>query len=119
MSYLSTLIDAGQLLSDLADEQAEWSQKTFGTDQMRGPIGALRHLEKEAREAQEHPGDAMEYADCFLLILDAARRAGIKPMELMRHAEAKMKINKGSQVASAKRRYGRRALQRIGKSPDT
>jgi hypothetical protein len=94
MTWLVTALEAGELLRDLAGDQAEWSQKTFGSDKDRGPIGALRHLEKEAREAAENPTDPMEYADCFLLILDAARRAGIKPMELMKHAAAKMEINK-------------------------
>lgn len=94
MSFTTLLIDAGELLHDVAREQSEWSQATFGSDKERGPIGALKHLEKEAREAQASPTDPMEYADCFLLILDAARRAGIKPMELMRHAQRKMEINK-------------------------
>lgn len=53
----------------------EWSRKTFGSDQERGPIGPLKHLKLEADEAiQSNERD--EYADCLLLILDAARRAG-------------------------------------------
>src|SRR5688500_7375797 len=55
-------------------DQAEWSQATFGSDDERGPIGALKHLAKEAVEAQAAPDDEEEYADCLLLILDAARR---------------------------------------------
>ena len=94
MSILTTMLEAGELLNDLAKEQSAWSQETFGSDAERGPMGALKHLEREAREAQANPTDPMEYADCFLLILDAARRAGIKPMELMKHAQAKMVINK-------------------------
>lgn len=78
----------------LANDQSEWSQATFGTDQERGPMGALRHLEKEAREAQAAPHDIEEYADCFLLILDAARRAGISPQHLIEAAQAKMAINR-------------------------
>ena len=35
------------------NEQGEWSQKTFGLDSERGPLGPLKHLEKEAREGQE------------------------------------------------------------------
>jgi hypothetical protein len=61
----------------LWDRQAEWSQATFGTDAERGPTGPLKHLEHEAREAQAAPDDPSEYADCFLLILDAARRSGM------------------------------------------
>lgn len=78
----------------LAADQAEWSQATFGTDSERGPMGVLRHLEKESREAQECPGDLEEYADCLLLILDAARRAGFGPMALVLAAQNKMAVNK-------------------------
>lgn len=94
MSIIALWIDAGSLLHEIASDLAEWSQATFGTDTERGPIGPLKHLEKEAREAQESPTDPVEYADCFLLVLDAARRAGIKPMELMQHAERKLALNK-------------------------
>ena len=79
-------------LLKLATEQAEWSQQTFGTDQERGPLGALMHLEKEAREAQEAPDDPSEYADCLLLIIDAARRAGIDITQLLQHAHDKLEI---------------------------
>ena len=84
----------GELLSSLAKDQSEWSQATFGTDQERGPLGALRHLEKEAVETQAAPDDIEEYADCFLLILDAARRAGISPLQLIEAAQRKMVINR-------------------------
>ena len=84
----------GELLSSLAQDQSEWSQATFGTDQERGPLGALRHLEKEAVETQAAPNDIEEYADCFLLILDAARRAGISPLQLIESAQRKMVINR-------------------------
>lgn len=86
--------ELGQRLYALARDQADWSQATFGTDQDRGPLGALRHLEMEAREAQDSPTDAEEYADCFLLILDAARRAGISPGQLIEAAQRKMIINR-------------------------
>jgi hypothetical protein len=62
-------------------QHTEWSNATFGAD--RGPIGALKHLEKEAREAQAKPTDHEEYADCMLLIVDASRRAGLTPESLM------------------------------------
>lgn len=84
----------GELLSSLAKDQSEWSQATFGTDAERGPLGALRHLEKEALETQAAPNDIGEYADCFLLILDAARRAGISPLQLIEAAQRKMVINR-------------------------
>ena len=95
----------GDALNDLVRDQSAWSQATFGTDAERGPIGALKHLAKEAVEAEQAVfmnhglgGDrgiiAEELADCLLLILDATRRAGFTPIELIRAAELKMVTNK-------------------------
>ena len=84
----------GAELEELAEDQSEWSQATFGSDQQRGPVGPLKHLEKEAREAAANPSDVSEYADCLLLLLDASRRAGITPLELVRAGAAKMQTNK-------------------------
>lgn len=84
----------GELVFEVARDQAEWSQATFGKDGVRGPVGALMHLEKEAREAQANPKDREEYADCLLLILDAARRAGTGAFELFKAAKEKQAINR-------------------------
>ena len=75
------------------DEQAEWSRATFGPDNVRGPIGALKHLEKEAQEAQDAPSDIKEYVDCFFLVIDAALRAGFLD-NLLSAAFAKLEENK-------------------------
>ncbi len=93
MSYVVQCLDFAEAVIGLVRDQAEWSQATFGTDAERGPLGALKHLEKEAREAQANPSDITEYADCLLLILDAARRAKIKPLELVKAAQAKLLVN--------------------------
>lgn len=121
MSFAATLIDMGEAVYDLARDQSGWSQATFGTDAERGPLGALMHLEKESREAQAaarliddcrangrsgNPIDITpapgfepsplywELADCLLLLLDAARRSGLGPLELVRAAQRKMEVNK-------------------------
>lgn len=97
MSYVSYCIDFADSFRELVVDQSKWSQETFGTDAERGPMGALRHLEKEAVEAQEAVGTPKlqeELADCFLLLLDANRRAGFRPWDLMKAAHAKMIINK-------------------------
>ena len=81
----------------LVNEQRVWSQETFGKDTERGPIGALKHLELEAREAQDAVGTPEireELADCFLLLFDAARRAGMSAGELVDEAVKKMAKNK-------------------------
>jgi len=99
-SYTLIAYEFADSFSDLVTDQAEWSQETFGSDSQRGPIGALKHLSKEALEAVESVGTdnlKSELADCFLLILDASRRAGMKPLELVKAAQAKMKINRSRQ----------------------
>ena len=95
-----SMVEYSSKLIDLLRDQATWSQKTFGSDSERGPKGALLHLEKEAREAVEAIGtDALveELADCQLLIWDAARRAGIKPMRLLDAAIEKQRKNMARQ----------------------
>lgn len=94
------------------DQQAEWSRATFGSDTERGPLGPLKHLEKEAKEAQENAEwvqknpekfDGVkqntvelrtEIADCLFLTFDAARRAGMTLDELLDTAFKKLEINK-------------------------
>lgn len=118
MSYFGIIVDLGDKLSDLVVDQSKWSQETFGEDSKRGPLGALKHLAKEAVEAQDawiaaagssdavcydgiwigrealHYALKEELADCLLLILDASRRAGVKPMQLIEAAQKKMEKNK-------------------------
>lgn len=97
MSVVTSMVEFADRFSDLVVDQAKWSQATFGTDSERGPLGALKHLEKEARECQEAVGTpelTEELADCLLLLLDASRRAGVKPMELVVAAQEKMVKNK-------------------------
>jgi len=93
----SDAIELGIALDSLAKDQAEWSQATFGTDSERGPMGALKHLEKEAYECQtaETLSDLREeLADCFLLLIDASRRATVTPAQLVAAAQAKMVKNR-------------------------
>lgn len=84
----------GIRLLGLSVEHAIWSQKTFGSDSDRGPLGPLRHLEREAVEAQQNPVDILEFADCLLLLLDASRRAGFSLFDLIEGARRKLAINK-------------------------
>lgn len=102
----------GQSLQDVALIQSKWSQDIFGSDSIRGPIGPLKHLQKEVSEAIEavnimtdyHMLGAaqdtlkenlrMEFADIFLLWLDASRRAGFKIEEMMQAITQKQMINR-------------------------
>ncbi len=71
-------------------EHAKWSDSTFGCV---GPIGPLKHLSKEAREAAAEPDDLSEWADMQFLLWDALRRAGISDAEINVAMEDKLKIN--------------------------
>lgn len=95
-------------------EQAEWSEATFGPSTTRGPLGPLKHLAKEVDEAivsvmalesgaciaispapdYQHELE-MEITDCLFLVFDAARRAGMSYDSLIDLAFKKLVINKG------------------------
>lgn len=80
-------------LESFWNQQAAWSQATFGLDSERGPSGPLKHLAKEAIEAQKNPTDIMEYVDCLFLVFDSARRAGFTYAEIRDSAFQKLEIN--------------------------
>lgn len=101
MSHVITLIDMGDAVHDLARDLSRWSQETFGPDDKKGPLGAVRHLKKEAEETEAAllRGGAraevtVELADCLILVYDAARRHGVKPLELHKAAYDKLQVNK-------------------------
>lgn len=79
---------------EFADAQADWSRATFGSDDVRGPVGPLKHLAKEVGECLSDPTDRMEYADLLFLVLDASRRAKIPANELLDLCFEKLAINK-------------------------
>lgn len=112
MSIVTNAIDFYDKLTDLVVDHAKWSQATFGLDSERGPIGPLKHLEKEAKEAYEAYSQWIgficgteyedkakekyetELADCFLLLLDAMRRSGVKFGKLIELATVKLQVCK-------------------------
>ena len=78
-------------LKELQDQQGLWADETFGYG--RKPRLILNHLKREVEEAIADPTDPIEYADCLLLLLDAARNAGIDGDQLIEYAYDKLKIN--------------------------
>lgn len=105
---------------ELQDQQHEWSNKTFGKN--RDGTGQLFHLREEVdevidacRATQEkmakNPSsltaiskklneERFEFADCFLLLIDAAASRGMKMEQLLEYAKAKQEINQ-------KRKWGK------------
>jgi ParB family chromosome partitioning protein len=72
---------------------AEWSNRTFGYEHDRGPVGPLRHLAKEVQETLDQPTELIEYADMLHLIFDACRRAGYSYDDLRHAAAYKLSVN--------------------------
>ena len=75
----------------------EWSNNAFGLPCERGPQGPLKHLLLEVQEALDAPDDLEEYADCLILVLDAARRAGFSKDELIEASILKVRKNEKRQ----------------------
>jgi len=84
----------GYLLTNLAESHSKWSQETFGSDEIKGPLGSILHLQKEINELLENPKDIKEYADVLLLTLDASRRAGFDIVTLLEATSEKLQENK-------------------------
>lgn len=80
--------------NDFIKRRNEFSSTTFGTPAQRSCLGPLYHLQEEVKELIENPNDEMEWADCFLLILDAAWRKGYTIDDLTKFANIKLEINK-------------------------
>lgn len=76
----------------LQDDIALFTEKAFPASTARSK--AL-HLAEEAREAAEEPADAREWADCLILLLDGARKAGFSAQDLHEAARRKMEIIRG------------------------
>ena len=78
-------------IQEFQEEQGKWADKAFGGQLIKGKIA---HLIKEANEIADNPTDIMEYADCFMLLLDSARLADITADEVLAAAWEKLAINK-------------------------
>jgi hypothetical protein len=97
--------ELGAALEVLTQSHQQWSEKTFGTIEQRGPIGALNHIQKEAKEAIEEyelSGSnsivknhkyRVELADILLCLNDAIWRSGFTFQEIIEAAQEKLYIN--------------------------
>jgi hypothetical protein len=78
-------------LQELQDTIGQWSEVTFDD---AGPLPKVHHLKREVDELLAEPYARFEYADCLILLVDAARKAGISADTLIETAFEKMEINK-------------------------
>ena len=74
----------------LQDDIGIFTDKVFSGGTARAK--AL-HLSEEAKEAAADPGDIIEWADCMILLLDGARKAGFTTDDLHQAVLRKMEIN--------------------------
>lgn len=90
-------------LQKLINEIGLWSELTFSH---QNSISKLHHLQKEVAELINAIGQApsepdkkneevhLEFADCFILLLDAARKQGFTAQNILDAIVDKMDINK-------------------------
>jgi NTP pyrophosphatase (non-canonical NTP hydrolase) len=89
-----------ETLQKLMYDISEWSDATFGNGQ-RNPAIA-HHLKKEVEELitelsqpkSDIDKTTMEFADCFMLLLDSAHHYGLSAKDLIELAYKKLEINK-------------------------
>ena len=78
--------------TQLQKEITEWTTVTFAEKQTVSSI--LHHLIKEVKEVMEDPSDIEEYADCQILLMDAALRSGFNMDDIYFAVISKLKKNK-------------------------
>ena len=76
------------------EQQAGWSQKIFGPDFVLGPLGPLKHLKKEIDEVMLHLYDVEKWADVASLFIDAMRRKGLTPWQILEGLFLKLEKNR-------------------------
>ena len=85
-------------LQQLINDIAAWSDEAFG--EVSTPVAKLKHLQKEIPELIEsiEKNDSEELrhelADCFMLLLDCARKCGFTSNDIIDATYTKLEINK-------------------------
>lgn len=105
LDVIMATAELGAALEVLTQSHQQWSEKTFGTIEQRGPVGALKHSIKEAKEAIEeyessgpeliHDNDkyVTELADMLLTLFDATWRSDLTFQDIINAAQEKMYRN--------------------------
>lgn len=75
---------------EIQDKIGRFTDETFGGSTVESKMA---HLREEIQEVIDAPEDKMEWADCMILLLDAARRAGLSMDDLHQAIEDKLAIN--------------------------
>lgn len=75
---------------ELQDAVVTWAN---GAHPERTPASTLLKLFEELGEVVSAPGDASEYADAFIVLIDVAHQHGITGDQLLEAIKSKMAIN--------------------------
>lgn len=75
----------------LQDMVAEWQDVTLGDVETFD--GILNHLKKEVDEIRGQPGDVSKFADAYILLNVAAKKAGHSMSSVLSASVTKHKIN--------------------------
>lgn len=78
-------------MNDLQHDLKKWTEKQFPSRNMES---ITNHLKSEIGELLENPTDIIEFADCFMLLVDAASYQGIHMSDIWRAMGEKLEINK-------------------------
>lgn len=76
---------------EMQNDIFDFSEKTFGKGTVKGKI---THLSEELDEVLADPTDRHEWADCMILLLGAARCAGLDMDDIYQAMQEKMDINR-------------------------
>jgi predicted house-cleaning noncanonical NTP pyrophosphatase (MazG superfamily) len=83
---------------ELMHEIGAWAAVTFPDYSVQGK---LEHLEEEVLELMAQPDDLEEWADCFILLFDAARKKGLSHTDILSAIRAKHEKNKARKWAQS------------------
>lgn len=76
---------------ELQDEIGMWADSVFG-DRTDDTYGISEHLIEEVVESAKAPKDILEYADCFMLLIDKMRNEGFDMNDLKIGTKRKLEI---------------------------
>jgi NTP pyrophosphatase (non-canonical NTP hydrolase) len=85
--------------SQWEENRRRWSHQTFGTPEERGPLGPLRHLQKEVVEVEKaitednSAATVEEIGDCIFLISDLLDVLGVPFTVFVNELERKLEVN--------------------------
>lgn len=85
-------------INDLQYDLKTWTEKQFP---QRNTASIMAHLRKETAEVEAEPLDIMEYADCMMLLLDAASYNGLHASDILRACGENLVINKSRKWGKA------------------